>query len=86
MVVSPWIQDATATESPEGAKGERRTVRPVVPLGLAFPRYRYHGLTPVATSRRHFVAITARKDHHAESPNGTKQCRSKLTFGKSNYR
>ena len=59
MGVSPWILDATATKSPEGAKGERRIERPVVPLGLAFPRSSYHGLTPVATSCRHFVAITA---------------------------
>ena len=61
MGVSPWTQKATATKSPEGAKGKRHTERPVVPLGLAFPRSPYHGLTPVATSCRHFVAIAARK-------------------------
>ena len=69
MGVSPWTQEATATKSPEGAKGKRHTERPVVPLGLAFPRSPYHGLTPVATSCRHFVAIV-----RAESPNGTKGC------------
>ena len=61
MGVSPWTQKATATKSPEGAKGKRHTERPVVPLGLAFPRSPYHGLTPVATCCRHFVAISARR-------------------------
>ena len=69
MGVSPWTQKATATKSPDGAKGKRHAERPVVPLGLADSRSPYHGLTPVATCCRHFVAISARK-----SPNGTKGC------------
>ncbi|GAA5505291.1 hypothetical protein Rcae01_00735 [Novipirellula caenicola] len=51
------VRVQTRSQSPEGAAGIAGVESPIVPSGLtAYDVYAFHGLTPMATTCRHFVA------------------------------
>ena len=58
MGVSPWMREQTRSQSPKGATGMGFATVPGVPSGLTVRvGFVVHGLTPMATSCRHFMAF-----------------------------